>query len=65
MERLFERRRRKLYAKQGFDIKKYLEMERHIMCPLGGECTEGCKLHESWLVTPANFSIVTSTLFPE
>jgi hypothetical protein len=47
MERLFETRRKKLYTKEGFDMEKYLEMERQIRCPLGGDCTEGCKLHES------------------
>ncbi|XP_047091528.1 calcium uniporter protein 6, mitochondrial-like [Lolium rigidum] len=62
MERLFETRRRKLYDKEGFDMEKYLEMEKQIKCPLGGECTEGCKLHESGLVTPENFSVVTYTL---
>ncbi|KAM0931816.1 hypothetical protein ACQ4PT_000101 [Festuca glaucescens] len=41
MERLFETRRRKLYDKEGFDMEKYLEMEKQIKCPLGGECTEG------------------------
>ncbi|XP_051197624.1 uncharacterized protein [Lolium perenne] len=40
MERLFETRRKKLYDKEGFDMEKYLEMEKHIKCPLGGECTE-------------------------
>ncbi|PNT76632.1 hypothetical protein BRADI_1g50881v3 [Brachypodium distachyon] len=37
MERLVLARRAKLYAKHGFDMDKYLEMERQLRCPLGGD----------------------------
>uniref|UniRef100_M8CFH9 Calcium uniporter protein C-terminal domain-containing protein n=1 Tax=Aegilops tauschii TaxID=37682 RepID=M8CFH9_AEGTA len=41
MERLFKIRRRALCTKHDFDIERYLEMERHMRCPLGGDCSQG------------------------
>ncbi|KAM0875366.1 hypothetical protein ACQ4PT_036834 [Festuca glaucescens] len=40
MERLFLSRRKKLCAKQKFDMDRYLELQKHCKCPL-----EGPKLH--------------------
>ncbi|XP_044440939.1 calcium uniporter protein 5, mitochondrial [Triticum aestivum] len=45
MERLFKIRRRALCTKHDFDIERYLEMERHMRCPLGGDYSQGSKLH--------------------
>ncbi|XP_044960527.1 uncharacterized protein LOC123411628 [Hordeum vulgare subsp. vulgare] len=41
MERLFKLRRRKLCAKHGFNMERYLEMEGHMRCPLGGDYSQG------------------------
>uniref|UniRef100_A0ACD6A3L5 Uncharacterized protein n=1 Tax=Avena sativa TaxID=4498 RepID=A0ACD6A3L5_AVESA len=36
MERMFESRRKKLCAKHGFDMAKYLELQKRCKCPLEG-----------------------------
>ncbi|CAM0874429.1 unnamed protein product [Alopecurus aequalis] len=36
MERMFESRRKKLCAKQGFDMEKYMELQKRCKCPLEG-----------------------------
>jgi hypothetical protein len=42
MERMFESRRKKLCAKHGFDMEKYLELQKRCKCPL-----EGHREHDS------------------
>lgn len=41
MERMFESRRRKLCVKHGFNMEKYLELQKHCKCPLEGHHSQG------------------------
>lgn len=41
MERMFESRRKKLCAKHGFDMQKYLELQKNCKCPLEGHYSHG------------------------
>ena len=41
MERMFESRRRKLCVKHGFNMEKYLELQKHCKCPLEGNHSQG------------------------
>uniref|UniRef100_A0A453HPN3 Calcium uniporter protein C-terminal domain-containing protein n=2 Tax=Aegilops tauschii subsp. strangulata TaxID=200361 RepID=A0A453HPN3_AEGTS len=41
MERMFDSRRRKLCVKHGFNMEKYLELQKHCKCPLEGNHSQG------------------------
>ncbi|VAI03869.1 hypothetical protein VPH35_072410 [Triticum aestivum] len=41
MERMFESRRRKLCVKHGFNMEKYLELQKHCKCPLEDHHSQG------------------------